>query len=330
MMHQTRIRAQACARTYPDGTQALQPTDLSIENGERLVLLGPSGCGKTTMLRILSGLDRPDPGGRVLYGDDDVTDLPIEKRGVGMVFQSYALFPNMNVRDNIGYGPRLKGLSRVERESRINQFLKLCRIEALAERRIDQLSGGQRQRVALARALAAEPRAIFLDEPLTALDASLRETLREEIAALLGQLNVTSVYVTHDQAEAMAIADRIVVMSEGRIEQIGCARSVYETPANLFVAEFIGETNRLSETEGEVRLVRPEHLEIVPPSEGRRARVTNVTYLGAISRITAAGVDGEMKIVEHRGRRFNPGDEIGVAFDEAHVMKFSGHEREKS
>lgn len=329
MTYQTRISAEACARTYPDGTRALEPTDLLIENGERLVLLGPSGCGKTTMLRILSGLDRPDPGGRVLYGDEDVTDLPIEKRGVGMVFQSYALFPNMNVRDNIGYGPRLKGLSRVEREARINQFLKLCRIETLAERRIDQLSGGQRQRVALARALAADPRAIFLDEPLTALDASLRETLREEIAALLGQLNVTSVYVTHDQAEAMAIADRIVVMSEGRIEQIGCARSVYETPANLFVAEFIGETNRLSETEGEVRLVRPEHLEIVPPSEGQRARVTNVTYLGSISRITAAGSDGEMKIIEHRGRRFNPGDEIGVSFDKARVMKFPTHEREQ-
>ncbi|MEM8665712.1 MAG: ATP-binding cassette domain-containing protein, partial [Pseudomonadota bacterium] len=173
-MTATRITAKACARTYPGGVQALLPTDLVVEPGETLVLLGPSGCGKTTLLRLLSGLDRPDAGGTVLFGDDDVTVQPIEKRGVGMVFQSYALFPNMTVRQNVAYGPKLKGLSRTDRDQAANRYLALCRIENLGERRIDQLSGGQRQRVALARALAAEPRALFLDEPLTALDAALR------------------------------------------------------------------------------------------------------------------------------------------------------------
>ncbi|WP_372425100.1 ABC transporter ATP-binding protein [Salinarimonas chemoclinalis] len=322
MIGPTRIEARACARTHRDGTRALHPTDLGVEPGERLVLLGPSGCGKTTMLRILSGLDRPDPGGRVLFGADDVTDLPIERRDVGMVFQSYALFPNMSVAENVAYGLRLKGVSRAEREARAAHYLRLCRIEALGARRIDQLSGGQRQRVALARALAAEPRALFLDEPLTALDASLRETLREEIAALLAELSVTSVYVTHDQAEAMAIADRIVVMSAGRIEQIGTPREVYERPENLFVATFFGETNRLPDGDGRIRLVRPEHMRLVPPGEGLAARVVSTTYLGATTRVTLDSEAGPIRVLDHEVRRLAPGDAIGVLVDESRVMTF--------
>lgn len=322
MIAPTRIEALGCARTYPDGTRALHATDLAVEPGERLVLLGPSGCGKTTMLRILSGLDRPDPGGRVLFGADDVTDRPIERRNVGMVFQSYALFPNMSVAENVAYGLRLKGLPRAEREARAAHYLRLCRIEALGARRIDQLSGGQRQRVALARALAAEPRALFLDEPLTALDASLRETLREEIGALLAELSVTSVYVTHDQAEAMAIADRIVVMSAGRIEQIGAPRDVYERPDNLFVATFLGETNRLPDRDGRTRLVRPEHVRLVPAGEGLCARVVATTYLGAATRVTLDGEAGPMRILDLEARRLAPGDTIGVLVDESRVMSF--------
>jgi len=241
----TPIRALGCGKTFPGGTVALEPTDLEVAAGETLVLLGPSGCGKTTMLRIIAGLETPDPGGRVLFGADDVTRLPIERRNIGMVFQSYALFPNMNVRDNVAYGLRVRGVGREERRRRAAEALELCRITELADRAIDQLSGGQRQRVALARALAARPRALLLDEPLTALDASLRDHLRTEIDALLRRLGITAVYVTHDQAEAMTIADRVVVMRKGGIAQTGTPREIYFRPADRFVAEFVGTMNRI-------------------------------------------------------------------------------------
>jgi putative spermidine/putrescine transport system ATP-binding protein len=239
------IRLERCGKTFPDGTRALEPLDLEIRAGETLVVLGPSGCGKTTALRIIAGLEAPDPGGRVLFDGADVTPVPIERRRVGLVFQSYALFPNLDVRGNIAYGLRIRGLDRTERRARVEEMLAMMRIEALAERHIDQLSGGQRQRVALARALAVRPRALLLDEPLTALDAKLRDTLRVEIDALLRRLGITSVYVTHDQAEAMALGDRIVVMDHGRVAQIGTPREIYLAPASGFVAEFIGTMNRL-------------------------------------------------------------------------------------
>jgi putative spermidine/putrescine transport system ATP-binding protein len=239
------IRLERCGKTFPDGTRALEPLDLDIRAGETLVVLGPSGCGKTTALRIIAGLEAPDPGGRVLFDGADVTPVPIERRNVGLVFQSYALFPNMDVRGNIAYGLRIRGLVNAERDARVDEMLAMMRIESLADRRIDQLSGGQRQRVALARALAVRPRALLLDEPLTALDAKLRDTLRVEIDALLRRLGITSVYVTHDQAEAMALGDRIVVMDHGRVAQIGAPREIYFAPATQFVAEFIGTMNRL-------------------------------------------------------------------------------------
>jgi putative spermidine/putrescine transport system ATP-binding protein len=239
------IRLERCGKTFPDGTRALEPLDLDIRAGETLVVLGPSGCGKTTALRIIAGLEAPDPGGRVLFDGADVTPVPIERRNVGLVFQSYALFPNMDVRGNIAYGLRIRGLVNAERDARVDEMLAMMRIESLADRRIDQLSGGQRQRVALARALAVRPRALLLDEPLTALDAKLRDTLRVEIDALLRRLGITSVYVTHDQAEAMALGDRIVVMDHGTVAQIGAPREIYFAPATRFVAEFIGTMNRL-------------------------------------------------------------------------------------
>jgi len=239
------IRLQACAKTFPDGTSALEPLDLEIAAGETVVLLGPSGCGKTTTLRLIAGLDEPDPGGRVLFDGEDVTRLPVERRNVGLVFQSYALFPNMDVRGNISYGLRIRGMVAAERDARVDELLAMMRIESLAARRIDQLSGGQRQRVALARALAVRPRALLLDEPLTALDAKLRDQLRVEIDSLLRRLGITAIYVTHDQAEAMALGDRIVVMSHGRVAQSGTPREIYHAPANAFVAGFIGTMNRL-------------------------------------------------------------------------------------
>jgi putative spermidine/putrescine transport system ATP-binding protein len=237
------IRLERCGKTFADGTRALEPVDLEFAAGETVVLLGPSGCGKTTTLRIVAGLELPDAGGCVFFDGAEVTAVPIERRNVGMVFQSYALFPNMSVQENVAYGLKVRGMAADERLGRTREMLAMMQIEALSDRSIDQLSGGQRQRVALARALAPRPRVLLLDEPLTALDARLRDTLRVEINRLLRSLGITTVYVTHDQAEAMALGDRIVVMDHGRVAQIGTPRQIYEAPATRFVAEFIGTMN---------------------------------------------------------------------------------------
>ena len=239
------IALYRCAKTFPDGTRAIEPLDLAVDAGETVVFLGPSGCGKTTTLRIIAGLEAPDPGGRVLFDGRDVTALTIERRNIGMVFQSYALFPNMSVAANVAYGLKIRGLGKGEIGGRVAEMLAMMRIEALADRGIDQLSGGQRQRVALARALAVQPRALLLDEPLTALDAKLRDALRLDIDQLLRRLGITAIYVTHDQAEAMALGDRIVVMEHGRVAQVGRPREIYQRPATRFVAEFVGTMNRL-------------------------------------------------------------------------------------
>jgi putative spermidine/putrescine transport system ATP-binding protein len=241
----TGISILQCAKTYPNGTQALSPVDLEVVAGETLVLLGPSGCGKTTLLRMIAGLETPDAGGRIVFGADDVTALPAEQRKVGMVFQSYALFPNMTVAENVGYGLRVRKLPPAQRGARVAEMLEMVQLTTLADRRIDQLSGGQRQRVALARAIAVTPRVLLLDEPLTALDAKLRESLRVDIDALLRRAGITAIYVTHDQAEAMALGDRIVVMDHGRIVQIGTPTDIYHRPASAFVADFVGSVNRL-------------------------------------------------------------------------------------
>ena len=187
-----------CARSFADGTTGLHRTSLAFEAGSVTALLGPSGCGKTTLLRLLAGLAPPDPGGRVLFAGRDVTRLPVEKRGIGMVFQGYARFPNRDVAGNIGYGLEVRGVPRAERNARVAEMLRLTRLEGLGGRRIEQLSGGQRQRVALARALAPAPGLLLLDESFGALDARLRETLRTELATLLAELKVTAVFVTHD------------------------------------------------------------------------------------------------------------------------------------
>src|SRR6266404_4494998 len=241
--HGASVRIETCGKTFADGTRALEPATLDIARGETLVLLGPSGCGKTTMLRIIAGLELPDAGGRVLFDDRDMTSVPIEWRNVGMVFQSYALFPNMNVADNIGYGLKIRGVPKQERASRVAELVSLTNITGLENRRIDQLSGGQRQRVALARAVAIRPRILLLDEPLTALDAVLRDRLGGELNRVLRTLGITAIYVTHDQAEAMELGDRVVVMRKGMIVQIGTPREIYFKPRNRFVAEFIGAAN---------------------------------------------------------------------------------------
>ncbi|WP_247730455.1 ABC transporter ATP-binding protein [Halovivax limisalsi] len=223
------------------GTLALRNVDLTIRDGEFFTLVGPSGCGKTTTLRTIAGFEDPTSG-RVTFDGGDVSGLAPEGRDVGVVFQSYALFPHMTVGENVGYGLRFRDPpAGTSREERVAELLSLVDLDGLGDREPDQLSGGQQQRVALARALAPEPSLLLLDEPMSALDARLRESLRRQVKHIQSDLGITTVYVTHDQAEALAISDRLAVMRDGRIEQIGTPREVYRTPATRFVASFVGD-----------------------------------------------------------------------------------------
>ncbi|MBL0922267.1 MAG: ABC transporter ATP-binding protein [Phycisphaerales bacterium] len=226
-------------------TTAVGGVSVEVRKGQMFFLLGPSGCGKTTLLRMIAGFTTPDEG-TIRFGERDVTRLAPEKRGAGMVFQSYALWPHMSVFQNVEFGLRARKVEKSERRRRAMEALALVRMEPLAERKPGQLSGGQQQRVALARALASGPEALLLDEPLSNLDAKLRHEMRDEIRRVCTATGVTSIYVTHDQKEALSMADAVAVMSEGRIVQIGGPRDVYERPVNRFVAEFMGPTNFLS------------------------------------------------------------------------------------
>jgi putative spermidine/putrescine transport system ATP-binding protein len=339
--HGVAVDVEHCGKTFADGTRALEPVDLDIARGETVVLLGPSGCGKTTMLRIIAGLEQPDQGGRVLFNKAEVTRVPIEQRNVGMVFQSYALFPNMNVADNIGYSLKIRGLGAAERKARIAELVALTGIEGLEDRRIEQLSGGQRQRVALARAVAARPRVLLLDEPLTALDAALRERLRGEVNRLLRTLGITAIYVTHDQAEAMVLGDRIVVMRKGAIAQTGTPRDIYFAPASRFVAEFIGAANivqapcsggalmlpggRLRVANGAagdvVAMIRPESIAVVSPdSAALVGRVDSVSFIGDRERLTVSGAADKPLIVDAPNTiAVKPGETIGLSVEPAAI-----------
>jgi putative spermidine/putrescine transport system ATP-binding protein len=290
---------------------ALDRLDLTLMPGELVVLLGPSGCGKTTTLRLLAGLEDAD-GGQILVGGRDITRVSASKRDMGMVFQAYSLFPHMTVRQNVAFGLRLRRVGAAERDQRAMEMLDLVGLAEQASRYPHQLSGGQQQRVALARALAIEPQVLLLDEPLSALDAKVRAQLRDEIRRIQLEVGITTLFVTHDQEEALAIADRVGVMREGHIEQLAPPTEVYSRPATAFVAEFVGLSNRLS---GEVRdgsvtvcgftlplveretpdgqvvaLVRPEAVTLAsddaPESGALAGTVIAVTFLGATSRVT--------------------------------------------
>ena len=225
-------------------THVVYDFNLSAQQGEFISFLGPSGCGKTTTLRMVAGFELPTSGKITLDGKD-MTLVPPNKRNVGMVFQSYALFPNMSVADNIGYGLMVAGKPKAEIAQRVNEMLSLIHLEEFAKRYPTRLSGGQQQRVALARALAIRPHVLLLDEPLSALDAKIRVELRQEIRRIQRQLGITTIYVTHDQEEALSISDRIVVMNEGKIEQIGTSSEIYNFPKTEFVANFVGQLNLL-------------------------------------------------------------------------------------
>jgi putative spermidine/putrescine transport system ATP-binding protein len=333
----TTIRLVDCAKTFPNGTRALERTTLEMQGGETIVFLGPSGCGKTTLLRVIAGLESPDPGGRVFFDDEDVTGLPIERRNVGMVFQSYALFPNMNVAENIAYGLKVHGVDAARQAKRVDEMLQMMQIAELRDRRITELSGGQRQRVALARAIAVQPRVLLLDEPLTALDALLRERLRIEIDVLLHSLGITAAYVTHDQGEAMAIGDRVAVMNKGAIVQTGTPREIYYKPASSFVADFIGTMNRVRGTvvDGFLELpggrvpwtqggagslevlFRPNDARIVPEGEAHlRGEVAQHFFLGDRTRLHVTGAADRVVVVETtEHREFRPGDRIGLRIE---------------
>jgi putative spermidine/putrescine transport system ATP-binding protein len=341
------ITLTQCAKTFR-GTRVLEPLDLHIDAGETLVLLGPSGCGKTTTLRMIAGLETPDAGGRIAFGDDDVTALPIEKRQVGMVFQSYALFPNLTVRGNIGYGLKIKRVPAETARQRVDELLGMMRLTAHADKPIDQLSGGQRQRVALARALAVQPRVLLLDEPLTALDARLRDALRSEMNTLLRELGITTVYVTHDQAEAMELGDRIVVMSAGRIEQIGSPRDIYYRPANRTVAQFVGTINRLAgerrdgmltTTGGAVPLpagsthansaheifFRPEDAYLADPAHAQLlGQIESTAFLGERTRLTVGGAAPDALLIDVAGRvELARGTPVGISIAQDALIALS-------
>ncbi len=316
-------------RRYFGPTKALDGLSLTIEPGELVALLGPSGCGKTTALRVLAGFEVPDSG-RALVDGKDVVGVPAQRRDMGMVFQSYSLFPNMNALDNVAFGLRMRGWRVARRREKAETLLEMVGLESETKKYPHQMSGGQQQRVALARALAIEPRVLLLDEPLSALDAKVRLQLRDQIKLIQTRLHTTTVFVTHDQEEALSMADRVCVMRNGRIEQVDAPSVLYSAPATPFVAEFVGTMNRLpgrtapdgavsvlgsvvpirnkksrpSDAEVEV-LIRPEGLTLAAVPHGQ-AIVMAKTFLGAVTRATVL-LEGETMVQVDR-----PSDEMAA------------------
>jgi putative spermidine/putrescine transport system ATP-binding protein len=324
-------------------TVALEGFDLDVKEGELITLLGPSGCGKTTALRITAGFEFADSGA-VLVGGADITRTPAHKRNMGMVFQSYSLFPNLSVANNVDFGLRARGQGATQRHQRVAEMLELVQLTSLADRYPHQLSGGQQQRVALARALAIQPQVLLLDEPLSALDAKVRTTLRDEIRRIQTEVGITTLFVTHDQEEALAISDRVCVMSQGRLEQLGTPRDVYRHPSTAFVARFVGTMNELPAEvtgPGEVSvmgtrlgvpkaagfglgatvklLVRPEDLLLA--DDGLAGTVTAVTFQGSTTlvgvRLDVLDLLVTVDVVQGAADQLAVGDRVNVKIDGA-------------
>jgi sulfate transport system ATP-binding protein len=268
---------------------ALDDVSVAIPEGSLTALLGPSGSGKSTLLRVIAGLEEPD-GGQVLLGDDDVTHQPARARGVGMVFQHYAAFKHMTVWENVAFGLKVRKRPKPQIRDRVHELLELVQLEGLAKRYPAQLSGGQRQRMALARALAVDPEVLLLDEPFGALDARVRKELRVWLRRLHDEVHVTTIIVTHDQEEAMEVAGQIVVINQGRVEQVGSPRELYESPANEFVMSFVGPVNKIGDT-----FVRPRDisLSLEPDGDSTEAMVERVVHLGFEVRAELVRDDGQ-------------------------------------
>ena len=277
-------------------TTAVDDVTLEIAEGSFFALLGPSGCGKTTLMRLLAGFEAPDQG-RILLGVQDITPLPPHRRPVHMMFQSYALFPHLNVSQNIAFGLRQQKLPKAQIAARVDEMLALVRLEGFGDRRPAQLSGGQQQRVALARAIAPRPAVLLLDEPMAALDRKLRDETQLELMALQRRLGMTFVIVTHDQDEAMVVADQMAVMQAGRVVQVGSPREIYDRPANRYVAGFIGEANLFAEGDA-WRAVRPEAMTLstAAVAGATQGRVAEIAYLGDRTRYVVQ-TDGQAVMV---------------------------------
>ena len=330
-----------------DGEQVLRSVSLDVHNEEFVTLLGPSGCGKTTTLRIIGGFVTPDSGD-VIFEGKRINDLPTHKRQVNTVFQRYALFPHLNVYENIAFGLRLKKTPEAEIRTEVKRMLSLVNLKGFEARKVTTLSGGQQQRVAIARALINRPRLLLLDEPLGALDLKLRKDMQVELKQMQRQTGITFIYVTHDQEEALSMSDTIVVMADGKIQQIGTPEKIYNEPENAFVADFIGESNIVSGIMNEDYLVsfavqkfrcedhgfaknepvdvvvRPEDIDIVPVSDSMlTGNVTGVTFKGDYYEVIA-DIDNFKWMIETT-ERFAPGQTIGISIDpnEIQVMKKS-------
>ncbi|MBS0221133.1 MAG: ABC transporter ATP-binding protein [Proteobacteria bacterium] len=316
------IKLDCVTKTFDGKVVAVDAVTLDIRAGEFFSLLGPSGCGKTTSLRMIAGFEMPDSG-RVHVGGQDITDVPVHRRDMGMVFQSYALFPHRTVAENVAFGLRMRDVPRPEIAKRVAAALAQVALTGLEERRPGQLSGGQQQRVALARALVIEPRVLLCDEPLGALDRKLRQQMQFELKELQQRLGVTLVFVTHDQEEALAMSDRIAVMNKGRVEQVGAPTEIYERPRTRFVADFIGEINLLDDGPCPGAL-RPEKIRLVPVADARlEGTVETANFLGGATLYrVAAGGRTYLARETHSGER-SPraaGDAVGLAWNDTDVV----------
>ena len=331
-------------------THVIRGVDIAIGDGEFAVFVGPSGCGKSTLLRMLAGLDAPDAG-HIRIGDKVVNHLPPKERGVSMVFQTYALYPHMTVQDNMGFGLMIAGTPPRTIASKVADAARMLGLEKMLDRLPRQLSGGQRQRVAMGRAMVRDPQVFLFDEPLSNLDAKLRVQMRTEIRALHQRLKTTSVYVTHDQIEAMTMADRIIVLRDGKVEQIGTPAALYDSPCNSFVATFIGSPamnivaakadgmNAIADFGGQIQLpdgfagqgsqrmllgLRPEHLQVRPAGEGHGipCEVRVLEFSGADTLLTCAAQGQPVQALVHDRLLVKPGDNITLAINPARVHVF--------
>ena len=340
------IRLEGIVKSFDD-TVVLNGIDLSVDENEFVTLLGPSGCGKTTTLRIIAGFEKPDQG-RVYFEGKDITDMPANQRPVNTVFQNYALFPHMNVFENIAFSLRVKNVKEDEIKKRVAKALKQVNLKGFENRRIDQLSGGQQQRIAMARAIVNEPRVLLLDEPLGALDLKLRQEMEYELVRLKKELGITFIYITHDQEEALTMSDKVVVMNEGYIQQEGTPQEIYDEPVNAFVADFIGDSNIVPGQMAEEKVVkidgveypcidgtaegfpprrrvdvviRPEDIDIVPYGEGQwNGTITSKLFIGVHYEMLVQSEHGKIEWLLQNYDQHEVGEKIGMKVDPENIQ----------